>query len=65
MITIDDQPMQWHPGLTLAEALAALPDSHLYAVVRMNGRLISRPDFTRTEVPDNAVIDPLPLVAGG
>jgi len=65
MITIDDQAIQWHSGLTLAEALAVLPDSHNYAVVRMNGRLISRPDFDGTEVPDHAVIEPLPLVAGG
>jgi thiamine biosynthesis protein ThiS len=64
-ITIEDQQIQWYPGQTLAEVVAALPDGHLYAVVRMNGRLVSRPDFAGTEVPDKAVIEPLPLVAGG
>jgi len=57
--------MQWHPGLTLDEVVAALPDGHLYAVVRMNGRLVSRPDFANTRVPENAVVEPLPLIAGG
>ena len=65
MITIDDQQIQWHQGLTLSEALAAIPDGHTCAVVRMNGRLISRPDFSSSEVPDQAVIEQIPLVAGG
>jgi len=64
-ITVENQQMQWHQGLTLADVLAALPDGHLCAVVRMNGRLVSRPDFVDTPVPDNAVVEPLPLIAGG
>jgi sulfur carrier protein ThiS len=64
-ITVDAQPMQWHQGLTLTEVVAEMPDGHLCAVVRMNGRLVSRPDFASTKVPESAVIEPLPLVAGG
>lgn len=65
MITVDDRPMQWHPGMTLSEVLAALPDGHIFAVVRLNGRLISKPAFDATPVEDNAVVEPLPLIAGG
>jgi sulfur carrier protein ThiS len=65
LITVDDQSMRWYPGLTLAELVAALPDGYLYSVVRLNGRLVSRPDFVDTRVPDNAVVEPIPLIAGG
>ena len=57
--------MTWRPGLTLAQVMASFADGHLYAVVRMNGKLVSRPDFFTTTVPDGAEIQPLPLIAGG
>lgn len=65
MITVADRPIAWQPGMTLDQVLASLEDGHLYAVVRLNGRLISRPCFADTQVPDQAVIEPLPMIAGG
>ncbi len=65
MITVDDRHMEWQPGMTLAQLLASLEDGHIYAVVRLNGRLVSRPYFAVTEVPDEATIEPLPMIAGG
>jgi sulfur carrier protein ThiS len=35
------------------------------AVVRLNGRLVSRPNFALTLVPDHAQVDLLPVIAGG
>ena len=65
MITVDNQPMKWQPGMVLNQVLELLQDGHIYAVVRLNGKLISRPHFSTTRVEDGAVIEPIPMIAGG
>ena len=65
MIYVNNQPMDWYPGITVAAILEALPDGRFYAVVRLNGKLIARPSFETVSVPDNAVLEPIPTVAGG
>ncbi|MCP4745199.1 MAG: MoaD/ThiS family protein [Desulfobacteraceae bacterium] len=65
MICVQDQRLAWHPGMTLDQVLDALEKGHLYAVVRVNGKLISKPFFAVTKVPDESIIEPLPLIAGG
>ncbi len=36
-----------------------------YAVVRLNGKLVSRPLFKDTPVPDAAEVVLIPMIAGG
>ncbi len=65
MIHVDDKPMEWEDGMTLAILLSKIEESGFVSVVRLNGKLISSPRFGQTSVPDGAVIQLLPLVAGG
>jgi thiamine biosynthesis protein ThiS len=65
MIMVDNQSVDWRPGMTVDEAIASLADGHIYAVVRLNGKLVSRPNFSTTLVEDGAVIIPIPMIAGG
>jgi sulfur carrier protein ThiS len=65
MIYFEDKQIPWHEGLTVAAMLALLEDGHLYAVVKMDGRLVSRPHFSTTRVPDGARVTPIPMIAGG
>ncbi len=65
MIRVDDQSMPWHDGMTVASLLEQLSDTDCCSVVRLNGKLISSPKFDKTQVPDDSVIQLLPLVAGG
>jgi thiamine biosynthesis protein ThiS len=65
MVKIGDQTIQWQPGMTLAQVMDSLEDGHLFAVVRLNGKLVSKPDFASTQIPEEAQIIPLPLIAGG
>lgn len=65
MICVDDKQLAWQPGMTLALLLADLQEAQHIAVVRLNRKLVSRPNFADTPIPDGAVIELIPLVAGG
>ena len=65
MITVGSDTLPWKEGLTIASVLAALEDVSMVAVVRLNGKLVSKPNFDRTPVPDGAEIVLIPMIAGG
>lgn len=65
MITVGEEKIPWQEGMTVARVLAERNDGHFYAVVRVNGKLISRPNFEKTPVPDQAEIILIPMIAGG
>ncbi|MCF6246745.1 MAG: MoaD/ThiS family protein [Desulfobacula sp.] len=65
MIEVDEKKMPWSKGMTITSLFQTLNDVEYCSVVRLNGKLISRPQFTDTPVPDNSIIQLLPLVAGG
>ncbi len=65
MIEVDDKKMQWSEGMTIASILKQVEDVSFCSVVRLNGRLVSSPKFSQTQVPDKSILQLLPLVAGG
>ncbi len=65
MIEVDEKKMQWSEGMTIASILEQVEDAKFCSVVRLNGRLVSSPKFFETIVPDNSILQLLPLVAGG
>ena len=65
MITVNGKNWAWHPGLTISEMLSLLNDPYPYAVVRINGKHVSRPDFDNYPIPDEAEVYLMPLIAGG
>lgn len=65
MIKIGDRELRWREGLTVTDVLRELGDPYHYAVARVNGRLVSFPNFENSLVPDNAEIYLIPLISGG
>ena len=65
MVRVGDREVFWRDGMTVADLLSESGDSYPYAAVRFNGRLVARPEFDRTSVPDNCEVFALPLIAGG
>ena len=51
--------------MTLADLIGNLPDGDQYAVVKVSGRTVSKPDFERFPIPDQAEIYLIPMIAGG
>jgi thiamine biosynthesis protein ThiS len=65
MITLDGKQVPWHPGMDVEQLLAFVEKPEQYAVVRLNGKPVSRPNFRKTPVPDNAEVILVPMIAGG
>lgn len=65
MVHIGEQEFPWQEGLTVATLLSKLKDGHIYAVVKLDGKLVSRPHFNTMRVPDGARVSPIPMIAGG
>ena len=65
MVRVEGREFFWREGMTVADLLKELGDPYPYAVVRIGGRLISRPDFDKATVPDDSEVFPIPLISGG
>lgn len=65
MIIVEDRQIPWEKGLNVAQLIKQLDRSFSCAVVRLNGKLVSRPSFAEIQVPDESRIDLIDLVAGG
>ena len=65
MIKVADQSIEWREGMTISDLLGELNDPYPYAVARINETYISRPNFDKTAIPDDAEVYLIPMVAGG
>ena len=65
MIWVNGKKHFWYEGMTIKDLLNNFNKSHLYAVVRINDKHISRPYFEKTLIPDNSEVFLIPMVAGG
>jgi thiamine biosynthesis protein ThiS len=65
MIKVADHTIDWREGMTISDLLIEINDPHPYAVVRINQSYVSRPNFDKTIIPDDAEVYLIPMVAGG
>lgn len=65
MIKVNGEKHSWYEGMTIKDLLNNFNKSHLYAVVRINDKHISRPYFEKTLIPDNSEVFLIPMIAGG
>jgi thiamine biosynthesis protein ThiS len=65
MIRVNGKKHSWYEGMTIKDLLKDFNDSHLYAVVRINDKHVSRPNFEKIIIPDNSEVFLIPMIAGG
>jgi len=65
VIQVAGKTVTWHEGMTISDLLKQLDDAHPYAVVRINENYVSRPNFDKITIPDNAQVFLIPMIAGG
>jgi thiamine biosynthesis protein ThiS len=51
--------------MTVSDLLRILEDPYPYVVVRINEKIVSRPNFDETPVPDDSDVFLIPMIAGG
>ena len=65
MIEVNGRSVAWRAGMTVSDLLAEIKDTHPYPVVRIGDKYVSRPNFDKTTVPDDAKVFLIPMIAGG
>jgi sulfur carrier protein ThiS len=65
MIQVADKVLPWREGMTVSDLLTQLQDPQPYAVARINGQYVTRPNFEKTTIPDDAEVFLIPMIAGG
>lgn len=65
MIIVNGKEHPWRAGMTVADLLEELEEDYDWPVVRFGERVVSKPDFRTTILPDGAEVLLVPLVSGG
>jgi sulfur carrier protein len=65
MITVNSEPMDWHPGMTVAEILKIRNYIFRMLVIQVNGELVKRGTYDRAIVPDGANVEVIHMISGG
>jgi thiamine biosynthesis protein ThiS len=65
MITVQRKKIPWKQGMTVSRLLEDVGDPYPYAVVKIDGKIVCKPDFDTTPVPDGSEIFLVPMIAGG
>ncbi len=66
MIRVNNQfEVEWRPGMTVQDMLDALHFSFRMIVVKVDGQIVLKKDFSSTQVPDGAVVEAIHLISGG
>ncbi|MFO7866333.1 MAG: sulfur carrier protein ThiS [Candidatus Aminicenantes bacterium] len=65
MITVNNRPVVWEEGMTVTRLLEKMNYTFRLLVVKINGQLVKRKDYDRTEIPSGADVKVLHMVAGG
>ncbi len=65
MFRVNGEQQSWYKGMTVADLFRDIDDSNHYAVVRINDKHVSRPNFEKTQIPENSEVFLIPLIAGG
>ena len=66
MIRVNNQyDVEWRPGMTVQDVLDTLRFSFRMIVVKVDGKVVLRPDFAATPVQDGAQVEAIHLTSGG
>jgi sulfur carrier protein len=65
MIQVNEEPLDWHPGMTVREVLHAMNYRFPMLVIHVNDALIPKRDYDTATIPDEAVVKVIHLISGG
>lgn len=65
MITVNGEPLDWHPGMTVQDVLDARKYTFRMIGVWVNDKPVPKGEFGTFPVPDSAVVQAIHMVSGG
>ena len=65
MILVNEEPLDWHEGITVRDVLKARNYRFPMLVIQVNGQLVPKSDYDTTTIPDEAVVKVIHLISGG
>lgn len=65
MIEVNSDSLEWKKGMTVNDVLTAKKYSFPLIIVKINGNIIEKHDYTKYEINDGAKIEIIHLMSGG
>ena len=65
MLLVNEEPLEWHDGMTVRDVLCARNYRFPMLIIHVDGLLIPKPDYDTAAVPDGAVVQVIHLISGG
>jgi sulfur carrier protein len=65
MIQVNEEPLDWHAGMTVRDVLKARNYRFPMLVIHVNDTLVKKKDYDSTTIPDGAVVKVIHLISGG
>jgi len=65
MILVNEEPLDWHEGLTVRDVLKARNYCFPMLVIHVDDTLIQKKDYDTATIPDGAVVKVIHLISGG
>jgi sulfur carrier protein len=65
MISVNEEPLDWHPGMTVRDILRARNYRFPMLIIHVDDALITKGDYDTATIPDGAVVKVIHLISGG
>jgi sulfur carrier protein len=65
MILVNDEPLEWHEGMTVSDVLRARNFKFPLLIISIDGVFVPRSAYAQTAVPDGADVKVVHLLSGG
>ncbi len=65
MLLVNDEPLAYEPGMTVADILKIRNYIFRMLVVNVNGELVKRGTYDKAIVPDGANVEVIHMISGG
>ena len=65
MIMVNEEPLEWHEGMTVRDVLHARNYRFPMLVIHIGDVLVPKKGYDTTIIPDGAVVKVIHLISGG